>query len=260
MRRSRTSSVSGTSPRSGSSPCARSPRTSRARGARACSTRPGNRPLAERILALVTPQPRSQRLLRRAWRSAQRLDAELDVLWIRRPARSSPSTSWRRSAALRRLGVVLGAHFLEEESDDFVATVREVVLTAEPRTSSSALPTPVESRRCCTARSSCGSSARFPASTSASSPIRRGVREAQGSSPGNSREPFGVLGLPGDDEDVALVNDRVGRCIRERAVRRLDADDGDPVAATHLRARKRLADDLLRRSRLDKGKAGVELE
>ena len=45
----------------------------------------GERPVAERILALVTPQERSQRLLRRAWRSAQRLQAELDILWIRRP-------------------------------------------------------------------------------------------------------------------------------------------------------------------------------
>jgi two-component system sensor histidine kinase KdpD len=32
--------------------------------------------VAERVLALVTPQPGSQRLLRRAWRSAQRLGAE----------------------------------------------------------------------------------------------------------------------------------------------------------------------------------------
>jgi len=30
-------------------------------------------------------------------------------------------------AALRRLAIVLGAHFLEEEGDDIVATVRRVV-------------------------------------------------------------------------------------------------------------------------------------
>src|SRR3984957_16539577 len=37
--------------------------------------------IGERLLALVTPDPRSQRVVRRAWRSAQRLGAELDVLW-----------------------------------------------------------------------------------------------------------------------------------------------------------------------------------
>src|SRR6202008_42003 len=38
--------------------------------------------VAERLLALVTPQPSSQRIVRRAWRSAQRLGAELDVLIV----------------------------------------------------------------------------------------------------------------------------------------------------------------------------------
>ncbi len=45
----------------------------------------GEKPVAERILALITPQARSQRLMRRAWRSAQRLSADMDVLWVRRP-------------------------------------------------------------------------------------------------------------------------------------------------------------------------------
>src|SRR5689334_11215580 len=39
----------------------------------------------ERVLVLVTPEPRSQRLLRRAWRSAQRLDSDVDALWVRKP-------------------------------------------------------------------------------------------------------------------------------------------------------------------------------
>src|SRR6478609_10714508 len=39
----------------------------------------------ERVLVLVTPEPRSQRLLRRAWRSAQRLGSEVDALWVRKP-------------------------------------------------------------------------------------------------------------------------------------------------------------------------------
>ena len=41
--------------------------------------------VGERVLALVEPQPRSQRVLRRAWRSSQRLGGEIDALWMRRP-------------------------------------------------------------------------------------------------------------------------------------------------------------------------------
>ena len=44
--------------------------------------------VAERVLALVTPEPRSQRILRRAWRSAERLGAPLDALWVHRAATS----------------------------------------------------------------------------------------------------------------------------------------------------------------------------
>jgi two-component system sensor histidine kinase KdpD len=83
--------------------------------------------VAERVLVLVTPEPRSQRIVRRAFRSAERLDAQLDALWVHKPGRE-PSDDVRTAiAALRRLCVVLGAHFLEEESDDLVATVRRVV-------------------------------------------------------------------------------------------------------------------------------------
>src|SRR5262245_14560652 len=39
----------------------------------------------ERVLVLVKPEPESQRVLRRAWRSAQRLGADLDALWVRKP-------------------------------------------------------------------------------------------------------------------------------------------------------------------------------
>ena len=48
-------------------------------------------------------------------------------------------------AALRRLAVVLGAHFLEEEGDDFVETVRRVV--RERGSTYVFLGTPDESRR-----------------------------------------------------------------------------------------------------------------
>ncbi len=51
--------------------------------------------VGERLLALVEPYPGAQRLVRRAWRSAQRLGAELDLLWVRPPA-----TALRRAGAL----------------------------------------------------------------------------------------------------------------------------------------------------------------
>jgi two-component system sensor histidine kinase KdpD len=86
----------------------------------------GERPLQDRILALVTPQERSRRLLRRAWRSSQRLGAELDALWVRRPHQRLSDGERDALADLRRLAVVLGAHYLEEESDDLVDAVRRV--------------------------------------------------------------------------------------------------------------------------------------
>ena len=48
-------------------------------------------------------------------------------------------------AALRRLAVILGAHFLEEEADDLVATVRRVV--GERGSTYVFVGTPDESRR-----------------------------------------------------------------------------------------------------------------
>ena len=41
--------------------------------------------VAERALALVRPRTSSQRLVRRAWRSAQRLGADLDLLYVAAP-------------------------------------------------------------------------------------------------------------------------------------------------------------------------------
>ena len=97
------------------------------------SGRPGNERLidtaapaavGERLLALVTPDASSQRVVRRAWRSAQRLGAELDVLWV---ADHAPAASEQEQLdALRRLASVLGAHLLIEHGDD-VATVTQRV-------------------------------------------------------------------------------------------------------------------------------------
>ena len=83
--------------------------------------------VGERVLALVEPQPRSQRVLRRAWRSSQRLGGEIDALWMRRPGQELAAEEATQLAALRRLASILGVHFLEEEGDDLVDVVRRVV-------------------------------------------------------------------------------------------------------------------------------------
>ena len=82
--------------------------------------------VTERVLALIEPQPKSQRILRRAWRSAQRLGSEIDALWVRSPGKDPSSEEATQLAALRRLASILGVHFLEEEGDDLVETVRRV--------------------------------------------------------------------------------------------------------------------------------------
>ncbi|MCW2950842.1 MAG: Osmosensitive channel His kinase sensor [Conexibacter sp.] len=85
----------------------------------------GPQAIGERLLALVTPAPSSQRVVRRAWRSAQRLGADLDLLWV--PATHEQGAAEREGVeALRRLAVVLGAHLLVEPGEDLVATVRRV--------------------------------------------------------------------------------------------------------------------------------------
>jgi two-component system sensor histidine kinase KdpD len=83
--------------------------------------------VAERVLALVEPQPKSQRIMRRAWRSALRLGTDMDALWVR-PDRPPTEEEATQLAALRRLAGILGAHFLEEQGDDLVATVRRVAV------------------------------------------------------------------------------------------------------------------------------------
>ncbi len=82
--------------------------------------------VGERVLALVEPQARSQRVLRRAWRSSQRLGGEIDALWMRRPGQQLSPEEATQLAALRRLASILGVHFLEEEGTDLVDTIRRV--------------------------------------------------------------------------------------------------------------------------------------
>jgi two-component system sensor histidine kinase KdpD len=84
------------------------------------------RAVAERVLALVTLRPRSQRLVRRAWRSAQRLGAELDLLYVTKPGTPPRGEEREQLEALRGLASVLGAHMLVEEGDDLVDTAARV--------------------------------------------------------------------------------------------------------------------------------------
>jgi two-component system sensor histidine kinase KdpD len=83
--------------------------------------------VGERLLALVRPQPSSQRLVRRAWRSAQRLGTDLDLLWVKPPGKPIEGEEERQVTALRQLASVLGATLLIEEHDDLVAAVARVV-------------------------------------------------------------------------------------------------------------------------------------
>jgi two-component system sensor histidine kinase KdpD len=80
--------------------------------------------VGERLLALVTLRPRSQRLVRRAWRSAQRLQGELDLLYV---APSLPSEEEEEQLrALRKLASVLGAELIVEQGDDIAEVAARV--------------------------------------------------------------------------------------------------------------------------------------
>ena len=82
--------------------------------------------IGERLLALVTLSPRSQRVVRRAWRSAQRLGAELDLLVVRRSSDAPSQDEREQMEAMRRLASILGAHLLVEEGDDVAETAIRV--------------------------------------------------------------------------------------------------------------------------------------
>jgi len=101
--------------------------------------------VGERVLALVEPQAKSQRIMRRAWRSAQRLGATMDALWVRKPGHEATPEEVTQLAALRRVATILGAHFVEAEGDDLVDTVRRVA--AERGSTYIFVGTPDESRR-----------------------------------------------------------------------------------------------------------------
>jgi two-component system sensor histidine kinase KdpD len=94
--------------------------------------------VGERLLALVTPQPASQRIVRRAWRSAQRLGAELDVMIV---LDGEPSADEREQIeAFRRLASLLGATVIVEEGDDVASVAARVA--RERRTTYVVIGTP----------------------------------------------------------------------------------------------------------------------
>ncbi len=78
----------------------------------------GPQAISERLLAIATLERESEHVVRRAWRSAQRLDAELDVLIVRPPGREPSADDRARLEALRRLTSMLGARLRIEEGDD----------------------------------------------------------------------------------------------------------------------------------------------
>jgi two-component system, OmpR family, sensor histidine kinase KdpD len=101
--------------------------------------------VADRVLALVEPQAKSQRILRRAWRTAQRLGADVDALWVRSNGRQLSAEGQTQLAALRRVSTLLGIHFLEERGDDLVETVQRIA--RDRGTTYIFIGTPDESRR-----------------------------------------------------------------------------------------------------------------
>jgi two-component system sensor histidine kinase KdpD len=82
--------------------------------------------VSERLLALVEPYPGSQRLVRRAWRSSQRLGAQLDLLWVAPPGSEANADQERQLGALRQLASVLSATLIVEPGDDVAETVARI--------------------------------------------------------------------------------------------------------------------------------------
>jgi two-component system, OmpR family, sensor histidine kinase KdpD len=82
--------------------------------------------VGERLLALVEPYPGAQRLVRRAWRSSQRLGAQLDLLWVAPQGREPDHEQDRQLQALRQLASVLGANLIVEPGEDIADTVAQV--------------------------------------------------------------------------------------------------------------------------------------
>ena len=85
------------------------------------------KPIAERLLALAKLSRRApSAVVRRAWRSSQRLGAELDILVVRDPNAAPSAAEREQLESLRRIAAVLGAHLVVEQADDLVDAVVRV--------------------------------------------------------------------------------------------------------------------------------------
>jgi len=82
--------------------------------------------VGEQLLVLVQPHPNAQRLVRRAWRSAKRLGGELDILWVRNPAKESSEDEERTWRNLQELASLLNVNLIVEESDALFDSVIKV--------------------------------------------------------------------------------------------------------------------------------------
>ncbi len=82
--------------------------------------------VGERLMALINLSPASQRVVRRAYRSAQRLSAELDLLHVTKPGSLATLDQNPQLGAIRRLASVLGAHLIIEEGDSIADVAARV--------------------------------------------------------------------------------------------------------------------------------------
>jgi len=84
--------------------------------------------IADRLLALVALSPHAERVARRAWRSAERLGARLDILVVRPPRRTPSSADREQLEELRRLAAMLGAGLIVEEGEDVASVAIQTAL------------------------------------------------------------------------------------------------------------------------------------
>ena len=90
------------------------------------ASRPDAQPIAERLLAFVTLDAAGERVVRRAARSAARLNAVLDVLVVRDPETAASADERARLETLRRLVAMVGAHLLVDDGSDEIAVLQRV--------------------------------------------------------------------------------------------------------------------------------------
>lgn len=80
--------------------------------------------VAERVMACVTAEAESQRILRRAWRMAKRLHADLYVLHVQTEEdRKLTEGAKRNIEALKRLSGTLGGHWVSVVAEDVARAI-----------------------------------------------------------------------------------------------------------------------------------------